>query len=158
MKFLLITLLFFLIGISAYFFYLGYKSQKGNPPGLHSARLSPCPDKSNCICTEYPNDPSHFTDALQYDEKSADAIVQSIRATIKETGGQLINADNINRNSTYISAIYTSSLFKFIDDFEVRIDPQNKRIHIRSASRVGHSDMGENLKRIAAFKKIYPTD
>ncbi len=158
MKFLLITLLFFLTGVSAYFFYLGYKSHKGNPPGLHNARLSPCPDKPNCICTEYPDDSSHFTDALQYDEtqydeKNADAIVQSIRAAIKETGGQLLNADNINRNSTYISAIYVSSLFKFVDDFEIRIDPESKRIHIRSASRVGHSDMGTNLKRITTFKK-----
>lgn len=142
-----------LIGVSAYFFYLGYKSQKGNPPGLHNARLGPCPGKPNCICTEYPDDPTHYTAALRYDKKTPETIVQSIRAAVKETGGQLLNANNINKDSTYISAVYISSLFKFVDDFEVRIDPQNRRIHIRSASRVGHSDMGKNLNRIDAFKK-----
>ncbi len=160
MKLILISLFTLLFGVAAYFFYLGYKSQKGTPPGLlpdlSNSKLTPCSNKPNCICTEYPDAPSHYTEAILYDEKTPETIVQSIRTAITETGGQLFNANTINKNSTYISATYTSSLFKFVDDFEVRIDRNNKRIHIRSASRVGHSDMGANLKRIKAFRKKLP--
>ena len=33
-----------------------------------------------------------------------------------------------------------------MDDFEIRIDSIQKVIHIRSASRVGHGDLGVNKK------------
>jgi len=36
---------------------------------------------------------------------------------------------------------------------EVRLDKENKLIHLRSASRIGRSDFGVNRKRIATIKK-----
>ncbi|VAW61433.1 hypothetical protein MNBD_GAMMA10-1164 [hydrothermal vent metagenome] len=154
MKLTLIILSSLIIIALAYFIYLGFKSHNGSPYGLRNSKLSPCTSKPNCICTEYPEDKSHFTEAFNYSETNTDSIVQSIRASIKQTGGEIINAEKINNKSTYISANYTSALFRYVDDFEVRIDTQKKRIHMRSASRVGHSDMGANLKRIQAFTKM----
>jgi uncharacterized protein (DUF1499 family) len=44
---------------------------------------------------------------------------------------------------------------KFVDDLEIRIDSTQKVIHIRSASRVGYSDMGVNRKRTELLKKLF---
>ncbi len=127
----------------AYFFYLGYKSQTGEAKGLVNLKLAPCSVKPNCICTEYPDDKTHFTSAINTPAADMDTIIKAIRTT-----GGVINLTGDN----YIAATYTSKIFNYVDDFEIRIDKENKLIHIRSASRVGHSDMGANLKRINHFK------
>jgi len=143
MKILLIILLTIFIGGLVYFFYLGFKSQSGTAPGIVDSKLTPCSDKPNCICTEYPNHKLHYTNALSHNQLN----IKNITNAIESTGGVIsIREDN------YIAATYTSSLFKYVDDFELRIDADNDLIHIRSASRVGHSDMGVNLKRIEKFK------
>jgi uncharacterized protein (DUF1499 family) len=54
-----------------------------------------------------------------------------------------------------IEAIDTSDWFGMIDDIVVRIRPEGTsgaRIDIRSKSRVGESDFGENARRIRAFR------
>jgi len=142
---LLIVISIIIIGL-IYFFYLGYKSQTGTARGLVNSKLSPCSKKPNCICTEYPDDKSHFSDAIKYESVEIDSIIKAIEST----GGLIIESKD-----NYIAATYTSGLFKYVDDFEIRIDTQNRLIHIRSASRVGHSDMGANLKRVENFKGVY---
>lgn len=148
MKIILIILITAIIAVLFYFFYLGYKSQSGITPGLVNSKLSPCSDKPNCICTEYQEDESHYTDAIKITENDPIILTQIIENAIQKTGGIITS-----KKPDYFSATYTSSLFRYIDDFEIRIDNEKKLIHIRSASRVGHSDMGMNLKRIEKFKQ-----
>ncbi|MCW9048295.1 MAG: DUF1499 domain-containing protein [Gammaproteobacteria bacterium] len=143
MKILSIIILILLITGLAYFFYLGFKSHSASAPGLVDSRLTPCSDKPNCICTEYPNHKSHYINAIEYNELNLQKIIEAIQST-----GGIIS----NNEENYIAATYTSSIFRYVDDFELRIDTEGKLIHIRSASRVGHSDMGVNLKRIETFK------
>jgi len=143
MKIILIILLIPVIVGLIYFFYLGHKSQTSSAPGLVNSKLAPCPDKPNCICTEFADDQSHFIDAIKSQSLDLDMITKAIEST-----GGIINTTQNN----YIAATYTSRIFKYVDDFEIRIDRENQLIHIRSASRVGHSDMGANIKRIENFK------
>ncbi len=148
MKILLILILLLISVGLVYFFYLGYKSQTGTANGIVDSKLTACSNKPNCICTEYPADKSHYTDAIEHPSINIENLVNAITTS----GGTIIkNQDN------YISATYTSGFFKYVDDFEIRIDPENQLIHIRSASRVGHSDMGANLKRIQSFKETLNT-
>ena len=42
--------------------------------------------------------------------------------------------------------------FSFVDDINVVLDTETNLIHIRSASRKGHSDFGVNRKRIEALR------
>ncbi len=145
MKILFIIFLSIIIAGLIYFFYLGYQSQTGNAKGLVNGKLSPCSKKPNCICTEYPADKNHFTDAISYSTLNIDKLKKIILAS----GGIIISQEE-----NYIAATYTSLIFRYVDDFEIRIDKENKLIHIRSASRVGHSDMGANLKRVEKFKRL----
>ncbi|RDH84560.1 MAG: DUF1499 domain-containing protein [endosymbiont of Galathealinum brachiosum] len=149
MKIMLIIIITTIVAGLFYFFYLGYKSQNGTAPGLVDSKLKHCSEKPNCICTEFVEDKLHFTDAIKFTEKSTAILINAIENTIQDTGGIIIN-----QQADYIYATYTSSIFRYVDDFEIRIDNEKKLIHIRSASRVGHSDMGANLKRINQFKRI----
>ena len=151
MKIIIIIFFCLILAGLAYFFYLGYKSQTGDAEGLVDLKLAPCSEKPNCICTEYPDDKAHFSGAINTSAADMDSIIKAIHST-----GGVVNVTSDN----YIAATYTSKIFNYVADFEIRIDKKNNLIHIRSASRVGHSDMGANLKRINHFKstlkKIIP--
>ena len=60
-----------------------------------------------------------------------------LKDTIRDMGGSIED-----ESEDYFSSTFSSGIFGFVDDFEIRIHPVKKLIHIRSASRVGHSDMG----------------
>jgi len=133
--------------VTIYFIYLSIKSHSGSPIGLINQKLSPCPDKPNCINSEFKDDTTHFVDAMTYQEKSTDQVIQAIEIAIQKTGGEITAI-----NEKYIAATYKSKLFRFIDDLEIRLDDDDKLIHFRSASRVGRSDLGINIKRINLIK------
>ena len=46
-----------------------------------------------------------------------------------------------------------SPLFGFVDDLELRIDPDRARVDVRSASRVGRSDLGANRRRVEVLRE-----
>lgn len=46
----------------------------------------------------------------------------------------------------------TSLVLQFVDDIDALLDTKAGVIHIRSASRVGHSDFGVNRKRMEGFR------
>lgn len=65
---------------------------------------------------------------------------------------------NINdRQPTYLWATFTSRIFRFIDDVELRLEPEEKIIHIRSGARVGYADFGVNKKRVETIRKLFAT-
>ena len=123
------------------------KSHSGSPAGLIKQKLSPCPDTPNCINSEFINDTTHYVDAMSYQDTPTDEVIRTIEKVIHKTGGEIITV-----NEKYVAATYKSKLFRFIDDLEIRLDDNDKLIHFRSASRVGRSDFGINIKRINIIK------
>jgi uncharacterized protein (DUF1499 family) len=61
----------------------------------------------------------------------------------------------VEEEGHYLHYTFKTWPIPFIDDVEFIIDPDAKVIHYRSASRVGHSDLGVNSRRmekvVAAF-------
>ena len=122
----------------------------GEAPGLVKGMLSKCPDKLNCVCSENYDDPSHYIDPIIIPQNITLDLFTLLKKVIQEMGGHvLIERDN------YIAATFSSALFKFVDDLEIRVDLSQKVFHFRSASRVGYSDMGVNKKRTELFKTIF---
>lgn len=150
MKTLFILISIIIISGLFILFALGKYSQKGHASGLLDGSLSKCSAKPNCVCSEYANDIDHYIAPIK-DHLSIELNNISIAAaTIQEMGG------TINRKTgEYIAATFTSSIFGFVDDLEIRNDKIHGILHIRSASRVGYSDGGINRKRTELFKKIY---
>ena len=61
----------------------------------------------------------------------------------------------IIREDNYIRAEFVSALFRFVDDVEFYFNDASKTIHLRSASRVGSSDLGVNRKRMEQIRAQY---
>lgn len=119
---------------------------------LNGSELRPCPDKPNCVQTYAPTDESHFQ--LPLTAKADDAQTkQAISAAISETGGQIISEEPLKPSGYYLHAEYQSDWLKFVDDVEIVI--KDGLIHIRSASRLGYSDMGVNATRFEEIKTAY---
>jgi uncharacterized protein (DUF1499 family) len=54
-----------------------------------------------------------------------------------------------------IRAECRSRIFRFVDDLIFYFDPDQGLIHVRSASRVGRSDLGVNRKRVEAIRALW---
>lgn len=130
---LVIIVIVLLIGLSV-------ASRKQPELGLVEGQLRPCPATPNCVCSEYPGKDSYI-EPLAY-AGPVDAAWTSIRRVVAQTGGEVIVAKD-----NYLHAVYQTPLLRFVDDVEFRLDAEQAVIHVRSASRVGRSDLGANRKR-----------
>lgn len=128
----------FVLGIGG-FFYLGQQSQSGIAAGLVAGQLTQCPESPNCVSSEA-NTPT---------EKKVDPLAvgswSEIPALVDDLGGVVTR-----QGADYISAEFTSSIFRFVDDVEFRLT--DSVVHVRSASRVGYSDRGVNGARVATIR------
>lgn len=122
----------------ALFVGLGILSQKGEAPGLVDGRLKEPGTKPNEVSSEPGTQPERYVEPLKAD-------LDRVAAAIEATGGTITS-----QTETYLSATYMSKIFKFVDDVEIRVD--GDMCHIRSASRVGYSDRGENRRRVARLR------
>lgn len=134
-------------------FLFGCAGQVPNDLGtINGSELRSCPDSPNCIQTYDPADSAHFQAPLAF-QQSDEQSKQAITAAISETGGKIISSDVLEPAGYYLHAEYESDWIKFVDDVEVVI--KDGTIHIRSASRLGHSDFGVNAERYQAIKAAY---
>lgn len=150
MKTILITLSVLAVAIIALFFILGVMSKSGKAPGLIDGRLSQCPDRPNCVCSEAGNDAGHTTAPIRIPDDSTLDPLPVLKQVILEMGGT-VRAES----GSYLAATFSSAIFGFIDDLEIRVDAPQRVVHVRSASRVGHSDMGVNRERTELLEKLY---
>jgi len=112
-----------------------------------SGRLEPCPDSPNCVSTEA-DDPAKRMPPLRFDgppEAARGGIL-----TVLE-GRRRVRV--VEASEDYVHAEFTTPLFRFVDDVEFWIDVAGGKVHYRSASRVGHSDLGVNRRRMRTLSR-----
>jgi len=146
---LIFTIIVLVFGVIIYLFTLAYTSKAKSSPGLISNLLSKCPPTPNCVCSEFKSDNLHFVDPIHYTKDQSNIVSPKVKNALQAMGGKITS-----ESDTYIAAIFTSKIFGFVDDFEIRIDKDQQTIHFRSASRVGRGDMDTNKKRTTEFKVI----
>ena len=148
-KFLIVF--FILILAVVFMFFLRSKaSKKGHAPGLVNGKLAKCSRKPNAVCSEYSDHTSHYVEPIDVSKVNMGQHFNKVLKAIEANGGVIVTQDD-----DYVAATFTSSIFKFVDDVEARLDKEEGLIHLRSASREGYSDLGVNAKRIAAIKDSY---
>lgn len=54
----------------------------------------------------------------------------------------------VTQTDNYLHAECQSALFGFVDDLELHLKAANAVIDVRSASRLGYSDLGVNRRRV----------
>lgn len=150
MEKLIIIVVAVLLAAIVALFILGYRSQSGAAPGLVDGRLAQCPGTPNCVCSEYASDSGHVVEPLVYSSAHASQVMPRLKTVIRDMGG-IIQREQPD----YLAASFTSSLFRFVDDLEIRIDAERQTIHLRSASRVGHGDAGVNRERVERLRQLF---
>ncbi len=60
------------------------------------------------------------------------------------------NAEVAAIDDNYLRVEYTSSVFRYVDDMEVKI--QDGELRVRSEARIGYYDFDVNRKRVEAFR------
>lgn len=123
---------------------LSFLSRKMPERGLINGRLSPCPESPNCVCSEYQD--KYSVEPLYFNESSQKAWERA-RNVLQEMGGKI----EVDKRG-YLRAVFTTRIFRFRDDVELRMETEKNRIHIRSSSRVGYSDFGQNRKRVEKIR------
>jgi uncharacterized protein (DUF1499 family) len=95
-------------------------------------------------------DKAHFLDPMPFlgDKKSSwDKLLK----VVKSMSGTKIEIDD----GTYMHVTFTTFIMRFVDDVEFIADEASRQIHFKSASRVGHSDLGANKKRMDQVRAAY---
>jgi len=115
--------------------------------GLAGGKLRPCPESPNCVSSE--SGSIRQIPPFSYTGTGEEAW-QKVQLSITELGGEIIT-----RDPTYIWSTFTSKVFRFVDDVELRLDREGKTIHIRSGSRLGYWDFGVNKKRIEKMRVLF---
>jgi uncharacterized protein (DUF1499 family) len=117
--------------------------------GVNAGKLAPCPASPNCVSTQA-DDEAHRIAPIPFTGTTGDAL-----AKLKQAIATLPRAQIITEKTDYLHAECTSLIFRFVDDVEFWIDEPNHVIHARSASRVGHGDMGVNRQRMEAIRAAF---
>jgi len=61
----------------------------------------------------------------------------------------------VEQTGDYLRVEFRSFLFRFCDDVEFYYDRRSGLVHFRSASRVGHSDLGVNRRRMEQIREQF---
>jgi uncharacterized protein (DUF1499 family) len=124
--------------------------RSGTAPGLlPSGELTECPSSPNCVSSQSLSE-SHWIEPLPMlgdPETAIDRLARVIEA--------MPRAKLIRREGPYLAAEFRTRLVRYVDDVEFVEDRENGLIHVRSASRVGHSDFGVNRKRVETIREAW---
>lgn len=120
-----------------------------NDLGIKDGKLNPCPNKPNCVNSQASSeDREHSIQPISYIGSRTDE-----ESRIKSVVASMPRTRLIKEETGYLYFEFTSLLMRYVDDVEFYLDDTTKLIHIRSASRLGHSDLGVNRKRMEAIRK-----
>ncbi|MFH7027983.1 MAG: DUF1499 domain-containing protein [Heteroscytonema crispum UTEX LB 1556] len=123
-----------------------FAGKRPNNLGVSNGKLAPCPNSPNCVSSQS-TDALHTIEPLTYNSNPEKAI-----ANLKSVIQSLPRTKIITESKDYLYAEFKSALMGFVDDVEFYLDRNANVIHVRSASRLGQSDLGVNRKRIETIR------
>lgn len=132
----------------------------GTPPstlGVPDGRLTPPALSPNSVSSQanlYPDHPQRetaYVAPLLFSGDGDSALEQL--ATVIRT---MPRARIVTLQPGYIRAEFQTPLLHYTDDLELWLDRANGVIQVRSASRIGESDLGVNRARVETIRKSLP--
>jgi uncharacterized protein (DUF1499 family) len=114
--------------------------------GIHEGKLLSCPTTPNCVSSQS-TDLEHSIAPLTYQSSATDAIA-NLKSIIQSQERAKIIAETDN----YLYAEFASRWMGFVDDVEFYANQATGKIEVRSASRLGESDLGVNRQRVESIR------
>jgi len=119
---------------------IGCAGERPNNLGTREGLLAPCPSSPNCVSSQAADERHRIAPlAFSGDPEAAFARLKLIVSGRSDT-------TIVDDLPDYLRVELRTILF--VDDGEFLLDRTKKLIHVRSASRLGYSDLGKNRKRL----------
>lgn len=127
----------------------GCAGERPNNLGAHGGNLVACPSSPNCVSSQA-EDVRHRIAPLQFSGDPDAAF-----ARLKLVLGRRSDARIIDEQTGYLRVELRTMLF--VDDAEFLLDRTRSVIQVRSASRLGYSDLGKNRSRMEEIRSQFET-
>jgi uncharacterized protein (DUF1499 family) len=114
--------------------------------------LPPCPTTPNCVSSDAKGG-IHAIEPFTY--QAGDEAAQAAWTALIDAVTAMPRMTIISRDSTYLQAEARSAIFRFVDDVEFQLRPRQQQIALRSAARLGISDLGVNRRRIELIRSEF---
>lgn len=111
--------------------------------------LAPCPRTPNCVSSVASPSSAAYVEPM--------AVIGDAEAAWATALGVLGDWPRLQMRAASDAAVHaevTSRIFRFVDDLELRLRRAEGRIDVRSASRVGRSDLGANRRRVERLREL----
>ncbi len=118
--------------------------------GVTNGRLADCPSSPNCVNSQA-GDEDHAVAAFTY-EGSRQAAFDQLKKAVSSCDRMTI----VEEKDDYLYVECTSAIMRYVDDMEFYF-PEENVIHVRSASRLGYSDLGVNRERVEYLRELFNT-
>lgn len=115
--------------------------------GVREGRLADCPESPNCVSSQTA-DEAHRVDPLEFGEDPESAVTRLKAILAASPGARLVE-----EKPGYLAYEFRTPVCRFVDDVEFLVEAPAKVIHVRSASRIGYSDLGANRRRVEAIRR-----
>ncbi|GAB5406294.1 MAG: DUF1499 domain-containing protein [Aureliella sp.] len=139
-----IILLFAFLGLQV----LNAMSKPQSELGVTAGQLAKCPDKPNCVSSQATGE--HSIEPLAFDGDAASAW-----ATLKAVVEGFPRTTAVTEEADYMHYEFRTAIMRYVDDVEFLLDEEQSVIHVRSASRIGYSDLGANRKRVEQLRQAF---
>jgi len=116
-------------------------------PGAREGGLAPCPSSPNCVSSQAADD-RHRIEPLAF-TGDPDAAFARLKGVLAARGDTTI----IEETPDYLRVELRTTFF--VDDGEFLLDRERRVIQVRSASRVGYSDLGKNRRRMEEIRRAF---
>jgi uncharacterized protein (DUF1499 family) len=113
--------------------------------GVINGALAACPDSPNCVSSQASDERHRIEPFATGDDPDA------AFARLAEIARRRPDATVIDSTDTYLR-VELRTIF-FTDDAEFLLDRERRLIQLRSASRLGYSDLGLNRRRIEEIRR-----
>ena len=118
-----------------------FSGERPSNLGVNEGKLAACPGTPNCVN-------SQATDAQSKIDALPSVSIAEIKGVVEAMEGTTI----IESNDSYLYAEFKSKLMGFVDDVEFYRDSAANAVQVRSASRLGKSDLKVNRKRVEEIR------
>jgi uncharacterized protein (DUF1499 family) len=121
--------------------------------GVREGRLKPPSTTPNSVSSQaglYPEHPQLAYARIEPLPMQGDA--RQTMARLQSVVGAMPGARIVEQKDDYLYAQFTTPLMRYVDDVEFWLDPAAQVVQVRSASRLGHGDLGLNRKRVEQIR------
>jgi uncharacterized protein (DUF1499 family) len=114
---------------------------------MTAREFAPCSSRPNCVSSDADPGDAHHVPPYTLAIPAAEAW-----RLIGEVIGAWPRTRIVVRTDTTLHAECRSRVFRFVDDLELRLRAAERLVAVRSASRLGYSDLGGNRRRVEALR------